>query len=206
MIVNEACESNKPCDNLKITKFVADNQNKFEQVAKDYDKGVTQIKVRDSSTYSILNYEKILGEMCDYLEGYMNYKAKGTKEYEGKVLQMSGKFYDSFFSEKSKYRKSIHLVEFQDINKNFLIQTKKLKKMIEELMNQEDAPSEVKQLAKMSDNQYRKIAKVYRDDMDIYLWLCTQDSKIFKFTISSTTRDNFNNANTPVMHKLPKKK
>lgn len=186
-------------DMMSTKSFVRDNKNLFEDVARQYS------NMRDSNTdqYTILDYERILSDMCEYIRGYVRYKEKGDKTYSGKVLSSTLSFYNSMFNDNDKYRHVITLSDFKNINKQYLVLTKQLQTLMEEQLKQieEEPDNEMKQLLAMSDNQYKKIAKVHRDDMKIYLWLTS--SKISDnhcYTIDTDLRSAFNDNSTPVMH------
>ena len=189
-------------EDLKLTKDVKSSRTLFEKVA---DERTAPIKVRDDTRYSVLNYEKMVHDMTEYLEGYRSYKTNGDNKYEGKVISVSNSFYDSMFKDEKKYRKVIYIREYHTLCGKFLEETKKLQNLLNEMREDKEAPSELKQLVKLTDNQYHKIAKVQKDDMAIYLWIITQNSKVYHYPINGTLRDSFNNKNTPVMHRLKKK-
>lgn len=189
-------------EDLKLTKDVKASKSLFEKVADNHEQ---PIKVKDDTRYTVLNYEKMIHDMTEYLEGYRSYKTNGDNKYEGKVIGVSNSFYDGMFKDEKKYRKVIYLRDYQNMVGKFLEETKKLQDVLDEMRSDKEAPSEVKQLVRLTDNQYHKIAKVQKDDMQIYLWLITQNSKVYRFPINSSVRDNFNNKNTPVMHRLKKK-
>jgi hypothetical protein len=65
--------------------------------------------------------------------------------------------------------------------------------------------SEMNALITLTNNQYKKLSRVMKDDMKIYLWLSTSNSKLFAYSIDNATRSEFSNNNSPVMHKAPKK-
>ena len=60
-------------------------------------------------------------------------------------------------------------------------------------------------LIRLTNNQYKKLAKVCRDDMKIYLWLTTSGSKFFAYHLDETTRSAYSDKKAPVMHKYVKK-
>ena len=127
--------------------------------------------------YSILNYDKIINELISYLDGYKKYADEGSDKYKGKVLSISRSFFDKMFSDK-EYRKKINLSEFRENNFNYL---------------------------KRIDNQFKKLAKVNRDDMKIYLWIVNADSKFFAYHLDQATRKAYYDKTSPVMHKVVKK-
>ena len=184
---------------LSTRGFVEANRNLFEEVSKKY----KNMKNIHNVEYTILNYEKILSEMCDFVEGYITYSTKEDKKYKDKVLSITKNFYNTMFTD-PKYRKRIVLEDFVDISKSFLEGTKKLQTIMESCLESEYVSYEMKSLITMTDNQYKKVSKVYKDDMNIYLWLNSYDSKFFKHCISDSTRRAFADRKTPVMHKVPK--
>lgn len=186
---------------LSIVKTIDDNKNLFEDVAKEYNKAKDVFRVQ----YSILNYDKILDEMISYLDGYKKYaNGEDNKKYEGKVLSISRNFFEKMFSSK-EYRKKINLNEFRENNFNFLKRTKELKGIIESTLKESEGNAELNSLIRMIDNQFKKLAKVNKDDMKIYLWIVNKDSKFFSYNIDDKTRKAFYDKTTPVMHKAVKK-
>lgn len=185
---------------LSTRKCVENNRNLFEDVAK----GFVNAKDMYRTEYSILNYEMILDQMIQFIDGYVEYANDNTKQYEGKVLAVTRNFFNSMFIDKKKYRKKINLDEFVEINKRYLEKTKQLQSIIERYLKDESISRELDSLLRLTDNQYKKIAKVYRDDMKIYLWLTSSNSKFFAYHLDESTRSEFSNKNSPVMHKVDK--
>ena len=181
---------------LETRKCVANNKNLFEDVAKTF------INAKDiyKAQYNLLNYDMILDQMIEFVEGYKQYEAADDKKYEGKVLKISQNFYDKMFTDK-KYRKVIHLEQYKDMNKSYLKKTKQLQTIIETYLKDKSISAELNALIRLTNNQYKKLAKVCRDDMKIYLWLTTSNSKFFAYHIDEATRSAFSNKNAPVMHK-----
>ena len=168
----------------------------FVPFAKDYDSA----KDTYAKYYTILNYDKMLDELIEYLDGYRKYTEGDTKKYDGKVLTITHTFFDKMFSDKAKYRRKIQLREFSNISTSFLRKTRQLKAIMEDILKTKDISAEMHQMVKITDNQYRKIARVHSDDMKIYLWLTTAGSPLFSYSIDGSTRSAFNNPTTPVMH------
>lgn len=185
---------------LSTRKCVENNRNLFEDVAK----GFVNAKDMYRTEYSILNYEMILDQMIQFIDGYVEYANDNTKQYEGKVLAVTRNFFNSMFIDKKKYRKKIILDEFVEINKRYLEKTKQLQSIIERYLKDGSISRELDSLLRLTDNQYKKIAKVYRDDMKIYLWLTSSNSKFFAYHLDESTRSEFSNKNSPVMHKVDK--
>lgn len=186
---------------LSIVTTVDNNKNLFEDVAKEYNKAKDVFRVQ----YSILNYDKILDEMISYLDGYKKYaEGDDNKKYEGKVLSISRNFFETMFTKK-EYRKKINLSAFREDNFNFLKRTKELKGIIESTLNDKDISAELNSLIRMIDNQFKKLSKVNKDDMKIYLWIVNKDSKFFAYNLDKKTRDAFYDKTSPVMHKVIKK-
>lgn len=184
---------------LATRKCVENNRNLFEDVAK----GFVNAKDIYQTEYSILDYETILDQMIEFVDGYAQYSKEGDKKYNGKVLTISRNFYDCMFTDK-KYRRKITLDQFKDINTIFLQKTKQIQNLVEGYLKQEEKTSEMSSFLSLTNNQYKKIAKVYRDDMKIYLWLTTSNSKFFSFNLDASTRSEFTNKFSPVMHKAKK--
>lgn len=181
---------------LETRKCVSNNKNLFEDVAKSF------VNAKDiyKTQYDILNYDMILDQMIEFIDGYKEYEAKDDKKYEGKVLKISQNFYDKMFTDK-KYRKKIHLEQFKDINVSYLKKTKELQTIIENYLKDKSISAELNSLIRLTNNQYKKLAKVCRDDMKIYLWLSTSNSKFFAYHLDESTRSAYANKNAPVMHK-----
>lgn len=186
-------------DTLSTKLFIMGAKEDFEDVAKSIYTSTNPKK------YSMLDYEDIIDKMCKYIEGYVDYKASGDKKFNGKVLATTRTFYDNMFTEK-KYRKVLKLKEIQESHKQFLISTKELQSLLEKYIDKQDYDYELQQLITMSNNQYKKLSKVYKDDMDIYRWQATLDSKLYTYPISADTRANFYNIDTPVIHPANLKK
>ena len=182
-------------DTLSMKAFVVDNKDLFQQVAHEY-KYDTKKRERQ---YTQLNYRYILKEMVDFVNGYIEYKEKDSSKYAGKVLGTAKSFYDGMFSNKKKYRRKLFLPEIKDTYADFLRGTKELQSLLEANLNRGNIDPEFRMLLTMTDNQYRKISKVCRDDMQIYLWLATEDSS-YEYHISGKLRADFVDSNTPVIH------
>lgn len=178
-----------------IPELISDNKSLFEDVNNSFDTNT------DKADYTILNYNKILSDMCDYLEGYFKYKENGEEQYADKLLTSTHKFYDDMFT-KVEYRMPFRLTDMKGINEEFLVNTKKLQSLLE---SDEGKSTEEKSMVKMADNQYRKLMKVYRDDVQIYLYLATRNSRFSK-NISPKLYSAFEDETTPVIHKMKKKK
>lgn len=182
-------------DTLSMKAFVVDNKDLFQQVAQEY-KYDTKKRERQ---YTQLNYRYILKEMVDFVNGYIEYKEKDSSKYAGKVLGTAKSFYDGMFSNKKKYRRKLFLPEIKDTYADFLRGTKELQSLLEANLNRGNIDPEFRMLLTMTDNQYRKISKVCRDDMQIYLWLATEDTS-YEYHISGKLRADFVDSNTPVIH------
>lgn len=185
---------------LSTRKCVADNRNLFEDVAKGFVDAKDIYKVQ----YTVLDYDMILDQMIEFIDGYKQYASGEDHKYDGKVLTISRNFYDKMFTDK-KYRKKITLEQYKELNASYLRKTKQLQTIIETYLKDKTISAEMDSLIRLTDNQYKKLAKVCRDDMKIYLWLTTSKSKFFAYHLDETTRSAFANKNAPVMHKhIPK--
>ena len=185
-------------DTLSMKGFVVDNKDLFQQVAHEYKYST---KYREKQ-YTQLNYRFIFKEMVDFVNGYIEYKEKDSNKYAGKVLGTAKSFYDAMFENKKKYRRKLYLPEIKDSYADFLRGTKDLQALMEGNIERANKDPEFRMLLTMTDNQYRKVSKVCRDDMQIYLWLATEDS-IHEYKISGKLRADFVDDMTPVLH--PKK-
>lgn len=185
----------------RIEQIVCEYRTMFEDVANT----TPNIRSQDDVMYSALHYGKILQEMCDFLEGYITYRDSDTTTYQETMIPKTKKFYDNMFADmgvNSKYRHTVTLEDLrQTCNQEFLEGSQRLKTVMESVM--EKYPDhESKQLIAMSTNQYGKLAKVYKDDMDLYLWLATRNSKVRPKSTSVQNRVNFGDIHTPVIHRL----
>lgn len=178
---------------MKTRSFVKMNKGMFEQVASNYENATESHKV----PYSMIDYEKILTDICDFIEGYIEYKEKGDETYAGKVIGMTINFYDKMFTE-PKYRRTIVLNQMRYINKQFLEKTSRLQSILEKY--EQDDDGDLDKLLRLSNNQYGKLSKVYKDDMQIYLWLVSSNSNMFKTTLPPDLHRAFNTPHTPVLH------
>lgn len=185
-------------ESLSMKGFVVENKGLFEKVAREY-KYDTKYRERQ---YTQLNYRYILTEMVDFVNGYIEYKEKDSGKYAGKVLGTAKSFYDAMFTNKKKYRRDLYLAEIKDSYADFLRGTKELQTLLENNFERANGDPEFRMLLTMTDNQYRKISKVCRDDMQIYLWLVTENTS-YEYTIPGKLRADFVDDNTPVIH--PKK-
>lgn len=177
-----------------ISEMIKHNKMIFEDINRSFDNHT------DDAEYTILDYNKILTDMCDYLEGYYRYKENGEEQYADKILSSTHKFYDTMFTE-IRYRKPFRLTDMKKINEEFLANTKKLQSLMDvdsEKSNEEDA------MLRMTDNQYKKLMKVYRDDAQIYLYLISRTNR-FSHSISAELYAAYTNEETPVIHKMKKK-
>lgn len=185
---------------LATRKCIEDNRNLFEDVAKAHVDAIDMYKVE----YSMLDYEKILDQLIEYINGYLSYSSTDNKQYEGKVLTVTMNFYNTMFTDK-KYRRKMELWQMKEIGKKYLEKTKQLQTLMERYLNSDkEISAELNSLLRMTDNQYKKISKVFKDDMKIYLWLSSSNSKYFTYNISETLRSQFVDKRTPVMHKVNK--
>lgn len=182
-------------ESLSMKGFVIENKGLFEKVAQEY-KYDTKYRERQ---YTQLNYRYILKEMVDFVNGYIEYKEKDSGKYSGKVLGTAKSFYDAMFTNKKKYRRKLYLSEIKDTYADFLRGTKELQKLLEDNVERANGDPEFRILITMTDNQYRKLSKVCRDDMQIYLWLATENTS-YEYSISGKLRADFVDDNTPVIH------
>lgn len=181
----------------EICSFVKKNKTLFENVNKEY----SNMKDSNNVEYTILDYEKILNEICQFVEGYVEYRSKGDKKYSGKIFSVTVNFYNNMFTNVDKYRHVIVLSNMVDINANFLKLSKRLQNLMDSQYENSKSDSELYQLLKLTENQYKKISKVYKDDMKIYLWLNTSNSEFFHYDIPLELISSFHDNSTPVIHK-----
>lgn len=173
-------------------QFVRDEKKLFDEVQRANSNPRGEYNI----SYTILNYKKIIADMCEYLEGYLEYTVKDNNAYSAKLLSTTAKFYDAIF-DSNRYRMTMGLPDFRDIQRDFLIETKKLQDI---MCRVDDHDDELHAMMIMTNNQYRKISRVFHDDMKIWMWLITSDSS-FQYSIDADLRNKFNDKNTPVMHK-----
>lgn len=174
--------------------FVAENRNLFEKVANSYDKA----KDFTQKTYTIMDYEKMFDEIIEFIEGYESYSKDGSNKYEGRVLKSTKHFYDNMFNDNKHYRIKFNLRDFNRMNKVYLEKTKQLEETLQHFAK--DNNPEMRAIIAITNNQYNKIGKVYKDDMKIYLWLISENSTFMKYSISDDLRRIYNNKETPVIH------
>lgn len=142
--------------------------------------------------HSVLNYPKLVEDMIKYLAGFKDYKMKSEKSFKHKVLSSTYSFYNDMFT-LDKYRKTISLSEFSELNYKFIEKTKELQSVLSDLSKSVD--NEVRNIVEVSEKQYKKIGKVNRDDMLTYMWL------VGNVPISQQLKAYYNDPQTPVMHK-----
>lgn len=181
-------------EDIATKSFVASAKDLFEQTAK------TVVRTKVVKKYTMLNYEDILDKMCEYIESYNEYKRDGDDKYRGKVLNITKTYYDSIFTD-DKYRKKLTLKDMSNVPGVFLKKTKALQTLLEKYCDKQDQDYELQQILIMTNNQYKKLSKVYKDDMEIFMWLATKDSHIVnEHTIPAQMRLNFYDPSTPVIH------
>lgn len=177
-----------------ISSFVSSNRSLFEDVMNAKGKG-SEGPTHNVRTFTILNYDKILTDMCSFITGYTQYKEHGSGKHDRSVLDNSRVFYDGMFSKK-EYRKEMILEDFPKISKTYLQKTKQLQDLINK--NRQTNDRDFKILLSMSENQYRKIGKVFKDDVRIWFHLKYGNS------LSSDLRNKYMDKTTPVIHKKGK--
>jgi RNase P/RNase MRP subunit p29 len=79
------------------------------------------------------------------------------------------------------------------MNYKFIEKSKELHQLLKELKGSVD--NETVNMITVTERQYRKIAKVNKDDMKLYLWLSSNA------TIPTDIRTYYNDPKAPVMHK-----
>lgn len=187
-------------DSLFTRKYVSDSKDLFIDVAESKPESYSQ-------EYSILNYPMIVRQMCDYFEGYVECKSTGEQKYTYDVLPKTVGFYDNMFKSE-KYRKKIHLSDMDDLMKDFLTETKRLQTLLETELNKSlnSVDTEMKAMIELTNNQYKKLTKVNRDDMMIFLWLIYKNELGGKsYEITGALRAAYINDMTPVMHEVKKR-
>lgn len=176
-------------EDMETYKFVKVNRALFEDVQARYDNPID-----GSQEYSIINYRRFLNDLCDYLEGYLEYVDSDKHSYgNNQILVKTAKFYDSMFNDR-KYRTKITLGQFSDVAEDFLEGTKDLQDL---LVTVEQKDTELHAMVVMANNQYRKLSKVFHDDHELWFWLRTGKRKP-----NSKLLQDYHNKNTPVMHKV----
>lgn len=185
-------------ESLSSKLYVRNMMNKFEEVAESREK-----QRMDPRVFTMLNYEKIVDEMCQYVQGYVDYKAKGSDKYKGEVMGNTIQFYNRMFTDEKKYRRKMYLADMKDICKGFLEQTKRLQTLMEKYVDESAVDHEMKTLLELTDNQYKKVSKVNKDDIEIYFWLLydgTYKNHDHKYDLPTSLRVAFNTPSAPVMH------
>lgn len=184
-------------ESLATREHIKTDKNLFEKVAKGY----MNAKDIHGVQYKILDYVKILDEMIEYLNGYKEYTESDDHKYDSRVIGISKNFFEKMFTS-DDYKKKINLMEFKDINADYLKKTKELQNLMESYLDNKEISSEMQAMITMTNNQYKKLAKVCKDDMRIYMWLTTSNSKFLSFNITDSLKSDFYNKKTPVMHKV----
>ena len=184
----------------EISQIICEYRTMFEDVAKT----IPNIRPADDVLYTSMDYGKILQEMCTFLEGYCSYRDEGKDKYDGKIISSTKKYYDAMFANvglEDPYRRQMTLADMETINESFLEGTQRLK-MVLESMTENHSDPETESLSIMTRNQYNKLAKVYHDDMQLYLWLATDNSRVRPKCAPVNNRVAFWDVKTPVMHRL----
>lgn len=178
-----------------IAELIKSNKSVFEDINNAFDTHT------DNADYTILDYNKILTDMCDYINGYFKYKENGEEQYADKLMSSTHHFYDEMFTN-IKYRTPFRLTDMKDINEKFLVNTKKLQALLD---TDVEKSTEENSMLKMTDNQYNKLMKVYRDDSQIYLHLLGRNTRFTK-PLPTHLYAAFNDYSTPVIHRIKKGK
>lgn len=180
-------------DDLATKSFVASAKDTFEDVAK------TVVKPTNEKKYTMLNYEDIIDKMCVFVDSYVDYKKSGDDKYRGKVLQTTRTYYNSIFIE-DRYRKTMTLKQMSKFSPIFLSKTKELQKVLEKYIETQDHDHELQQLLIMTNNQYKKLSKVYHDDMKIFMWLASEKSNFYEYKLDPQIKMHYYDPSTPVIH------
>ena len=179
-------------ESTEVRDYILKNREMFEDVqdARKKNSGTSRV-----GEHSVLNYPKILDDMIKYLKGFKDYKGSGSKTYKHRVIQSTYNFYNSMFdsNENGKYRKKITLSEFPNMNYKFIEKSKELHQLIQDMKKSVD--NETLNLVRVTEKQYKKIAKVNRDDMVLYMWLASD------LVCPANVRSFYGDPSTPVMHK-----
>lgn len=185
----------------EIGQIVCEYKTLFEDVANTK----PNIHPNDDVMYSTMDYGKILSKMTQFLEGYIEYRDDNDGSYNDKIITSTKAFYDGMFSDmscNSPYRHSVTLEDMRSTgNETFLIGTQQLQTVMETMLTKYP-DHQTQQLAIMTKNQYKKLARVYADDAKLYLMLATGGSRMDTKMAPVQDRINFLNTNTPVVHRL----
>lgn len=185
-------------ESLVTRLYVKEARNMFEDICNE-----RESQKMDPRVFTILNYEKMVGDLAEYISGYIKYKEKGSNKYKGQVAGTTLQFYNRMFTDEKKYRRKFYLPDMKDIIKGFLEQTKKLQDILDAHIDEANMDPELKTLLEMTNNQYRKITKVNRDDLKIYTWLLfgeTARNHDGKYDIPVSLRVAYEDRKTPVIH------
>lgn len=157
---------------------------------------------QDKTMYSILDYPRIAREMYEFIKGYIECKSTGAYKYKNTAVSTTVQFYNNMFKD-PKYRRRIHLSDMDELMSGFLEYTNKLQSIMDEHLKELNVDAEMKTMFELTNNQYRKVAKVNRDDMEIFLWLVYKNEINGKsHGISGSLRAAYLNDSTPVMHEV----
>lgn len=183
------------------SQFICEYRTTIEDVAKT----VPNIRPSDDVLYSSMDYGKILSDMCGFLEGYIEYRNSNNPNPKWDVIKSTHGFYDGMFKDttpNSPYRHQITLADMQTVNEAFCTGTSKLIQVMESVADAySDEESQI--ITNMTRNQYAKLAKVYADDMALYLWLANDGNTAHgRKTAPVDKRIAFRQTNTPVMHRV----
>lgn len=188
-------------EDLATKAFILKAKDTFEDMAK------CVIRTTNPKKYTMLKYEEILEKMGKYIESYVDYKKTGDEKYRGKVLITTKTFFDNMFIEENKYRTKLTLKQISKTSEPFLKATKEFQSIMEKYIEKQDQDYELQQMLIMANNQYKKLSRVYHDDMKIYMWLATKDSSIAPtYKIPAELRTAFYNVSAPVIHPVGLKK
>lgn len=180
-------------EDLSTYSFIKNNTDIFTAAQDKYKYTIN----RSDKIYTILDYGKIFDDICDYIEGYIDYANSDDDKYDNKVISSTYKFYDSIFSDE-KYRMDFVLYEFPDIQKEFLEGTKDLQDV---LMKLEDDEADSRSMTVITNNLYNRLAKVFKDDYSIWKMLI----KLPTYDPTDEDRRRYTDKHTPCIHEKKKK-
>lgn len=183
-----------------IKSFVTSKLNLFEKVASTESHKISV----NTQQYIMLNYKKIFKTIIEYVEGYQDIydnEPDKAKLYGDKVIGTTKKYFDSMFTDES-FKVSLDLRKVQSVFTDFLEGSKLLQNKLDMLSRPDiiNGNRQLEQILIICDNQYKKISKVCKDDMNIYLYLMTKDTDCPTANISMELLKTHKDSSTPVIH------
>lgn len=183
----------------EISEFIAAMQDEIIAASDAY----VNIADKYNKKFKILDYTKILNLITQYMRQYVTYLHTEKDKYKDRILGLTQAFYDSLFK-KEEYKKEVSIQEFKDEIDAFINGTKGFQTVIKEVEHECCCDcamaKECEHMVTISVNEYLKIGRVFRTDLNLYNSIRKSGSKVYNEPFTSEQSYVFSNEETPCMH------